>query len=114
MKWIEVIRVGLGSHELNTLFPTIAEFISSQLPDTDLQSCHILTRGDYAREIMLILVWGSDKESEKKSGIAFLLQKELKRFGMIDYSSWIGKASFEKSQFDATDFEDRSREKKPA
>ena len=100
MKWIEIIRVGLGSQDTTKVLPAIAEFISTSLPHSDLESSHILTSGDYAGQIMVILVWEVSEKSNKKSDMAYLLQKELKHFGMIDYSAWMDQVDFENKQFD--------------
>lgn len=95
MSWIEVIRIRTDGSDSTRFRNILANYVTPKLHRTGLTSSHVFSGKGFQGDVMIILVWSTEKTNFKKSGLAFLLMEEMKRFGLTDYSSWEQDSEFD-------------------
>lgn len=90
MKWLEIIKLrteGPGPPQ-DDLLQQIASF---HRPEA-LEDARVYTHGTVSNDLMILLRWKTDEPHPWGSDVAQGLSRELKRYGLVDYSVWSEKS----------------------
>ncbi len=91
MEWLEIIKLRTdGPGPLSDeLLEQIASFPESEV----LAEARVYAHGAVSNDLMILLRWRSEKPQPWGSDVAQGLSRELKRYGLVDYSVWYEKKS---------------------
>lgn len=86
MEWLEIIKLRTdGPGPLpEDLLAEIAAFPGSEAP----AEARVYAHGTVSNDLMILLRWRTDAPRPWGSDVAQGLSRELKRYGLVDYSVW--------------------------
>ena len=90
MAWIEIIKVrmgGAGDRELETGF---LQRIKESLNAPSLAEARVYKNISVSNDLVIVLTWLKEIPTPWGSDLASSLTRELKHYGLVDYSAWAG------------------------
>lgn len=88
MEWLEMIKVrmgGAGEREMDAGYLT---GLKKTLKAPALAGARVYANVSVSNDLVIILTWQREIPSPWGSDLAHGLTRELKRFGLVDYSAW--------------------------
>ncbi len=90
MKWLEIIK--LRTERPGSLSDELLEQIAAFPRPAALEEARVYTHGTVSNDLMILLRWNTDDPQPWGSDVAHGLSRELRQYGLVDYSVWSEKS----------------------
>ena len=89
MKWVERINLRAGSHNSQAILLQVMEMTSQIHGAAGLTEANVYSHAVLDGDFEISLLWDTDELYHHGSPTGLGLAQTLKKFGLIDHSTWI-------------------------